>query len=359
MKIVVFGDGRRAGAIAGASVVDLQRASLARGQGEAAEVPASLGDLIALRDDGIDRARAAVDYAVAQRGDDASMVLPLDSVRLHAPTVARPRIAAAAGNYAAHTRGSQISRLSAKRAAPADALAGLVPADDVPTDEEITAKTRARGRPRGFWKDFSFERGPDDPIPYPAHARLLDYEGEAAVVLGRRSSQVKAAGARGQFWGITLLNDISARGVTESGSLTFLPGKNFDGSASIGPAILVGDFDPDDFRVEVHVNGELRQDYSTKDMIFSYGEYLEYLTRTTTLWPGDMISGGSAAGSAIDSSVMLPAGVNWPDDLSPERFLSPGDVVEVSSGPIGTLRNTVAAPAPRDDDKHPDARPIS
>jgi acylpyruvate hydrolase len=343
MRIVVYGDERRVGAIVGTDVVDLQRASLARGRGESAVVPTELSGLIALGDDGLDRSAAAVDYAVTERPGDRSVVVPVAEVRLHAPTVRRPRIACAAGNYAAHTRGSQISRLSARSAAPSDALAGLVPVREIPTEQEIVAKSRARGVPRGFWKDFSCERGPGDSITYPGHARLLDYEGEAAVVLGRRSRRVRAADARRHIWGITLLNDLSVRGATEGGSLTFLPGKNFDGSASIGPAILVGDFDPGDIAVQVRVNGELRQDYSTKDMIFSFGEYLEYLTRTTTLWPGDMISGGSAAGSAIDSSVMRSDGAKWPDDLRPDRFLSPGDMVEVSSGPIGTLLNSVVA----------------
>jgi acylpyruvate hydrolase len=347
MKIVVYGDGHRVGAITGTDVVDLHQASLTRAASlarrENVEVPATLSDLIAHGDEGLDRARAAVEYALAQHAGDRSIIMPLAEVRLHAPAVTRPRIACAAGNYAAHTRGSQISRLSAQRAAPADALAGLVPADEIPTEQEILAKTRARGVPRGFWKDFSAERGPGDSIVYPGHARLLDYEGEAVVVLGRRSRHVRAADARKQIWGMTLLNDLSVRGASDGGSLTFLPGKNFDGSASIGPAILVGDFDPDDITVEVHVNGELRQNYSTKDMIFSFGDYLEYLTRITELWPGDMISGGSGAGSAIDSSVMRPDGVKWPDDLRPDRFLAPGDVVDVSSERIGTLRNRVVA----------------
>jgi acylpyruvate hydrolase len=345
LKIVLYGDERRVGAIVGTEVIDLHRASVARRRGTSAEVPAALRDFIELGEAGVDSAAAAADHAIAQHAGDRSVVTPLAEVRLHAPAVRRPRIACAAGNYAAHTRGSQISRLSAQLAAPSDALAGLVPASEIPTEREIVAKTRARGVPRGFWKDFSFERGPGDDIAYPEHAWLLDYEGEAAVVLGRRSRHVRATDARQHIWGITLLNDISVRGVTDGGSLTFLPGKNFDGSASIGPAILIGDFDPEDIPVEVHVNGELRQRHSTKDMIFSFGEYLENLSRTSTLWPGDMISGGSGAGSAVDSSVMRPDGRKWPDDLRTDRFLSPGDVVEVSSGPIGTLRNSVVAPA--------------
>jgi 2-keto-4-pentenoate hydratase/2-oxohepta-3-ene-1,7-dioic acid hydratase in catechol pathway len=177
LRIVVYGDERRIGAVEGADVVDLSRASAGCGHAPGAELPATLGGLIALGEAGVERAAAALDHAVTQHAGDRSVVVPLTEVRLHAPTVTRPRIACAAGNYAAHTRGSQISRLSAERAAPSDALAGLVPADEVPSEPEIIAKTRARGVPRGFWKDFSFQRGPDDDIPYPEHAWLLDYEG--------------------------------------------------------------------------------------------------------------------------------------------------------------------------------------
>jgi len=355
VNIVVFGDAGRVGAVRHGIVVDLNhayRAWLRDAQGRSAasagdsELPCGLEQLIEKGPAGLHRAATALEYACAQLADDPLVVHAVSDVVLHPPSVRRPRIACAAGNFAAHTRGSQKSRLSAQEADPSDALAGLVTAGTVPTEEEIVAKTRGTGVPRGFWKDFSFPVGPDEDIAYPAGAALLDYEGEVAVVLGRRARDVPSAAGRSYLWGVTLLNDLSLRGVSGRGSLTFVPGKNFDGSAAIGPSILVGEFDPADIEIEVRVNGDLRQRHSTSDMIFSHVEYLEYLTRTMTLWPGDMISGGSGAGSAIDSSRMKPGGQRWPDDLDPERFLKAGDVVELSSAPIGVLRNRiVAAPA--------------
>jgi acylpyruvate hydrolase len=85
------------------------------------------------------------------------------------------------------------------------------------------------------------------------------------------------------------------------------------------------------------VNGEQRQRFNTRDMVFSFWEYIEYLSRDLTLYPGDIISGGTAAGTAADSSPRLADG-----QLAPERFLKPGDVVEIDSPAIGTLRAHIA-----------------
>ena len=91
-------------------------------------------------------------------------------------------------------------------------------------------------------------------------------------------------------------------------------------------------------QIETYVNGERRQNFNTRDMVFSFGEYLEFLSRDLTFYPGDIISGGTAAGTAADSSPLLADGTP-----SPERFLKPGDVVEVRSPAIGTLRTRVIA----------------
>ena len=88
--------------------------------------------------------------------------------------------------------------------------------------------------------------------------------------------------------------------------------------------------------METLVNGELRQRFNTRDMVFTFGEYLEYLSRDFTLYPGDVISGGTAAGR--DSSKLLPDGSS-----APERFLKPGDLVEMRAASIGSLRTRVVA----------------
>jgi acylpyruvate hydrolase len=100
----------------------------------------------------------------------------------------------------------------------------------------------------------------------------------------------------------------------------------------------VGETDPTDTSIETLVNGERRQHYSTKAMAFSFGEYLEYLSRDFSLFPGDIISGGTAAGTAADSSALLPDKTS-----APERFLKPGDTVEMKSPAIGSLITKVVA----------------
>ena len=94
-----------------------------------------------------------------------------------------------------------------------------------------------------------------------------------------------------------------------------------------------------DVAIETVVNGEIRQKFNSGDMAFSYGEYLEYLSRDFTFYPGDMLSGGTGAGTAADSSATGADGRPLP-----ERFLKPGDVVEIRSPRIGTLRTRVAEP---------------
>src|SRR5262249_49159168 len=155
--------------------------------------------------------------------------------------------------------------------------------------------------PRGFWKDFAIPFGPEDDIPYPVRAEQFDYEGEVAAVIGRAARDVPAGGGHAYFWGVTLLNDWSIRGQNVKDTLSFNLAKNFDGGASIGPCVLVGG-DPDQLVIEMRVNGELRQHYDSADMIWSAGEYLEYLSRDFTFLPGDLISGGSGLGSATDSA---------------------------------------------------------
>jgi 2-keto-4-pentenoate hydratase/2-oxohepta-3-ene-1,7-dioic acid hydratase in catechol pathway len=120
--------------------------------------------------------------------------------------------------------------------------------------------------------------------------------------------------------------------------------KNFDGSIAAGPYVVVSEFaNAQDIAWETRVNGELRQQGNTKDMTFSFAEYVEYMSSDVTLLPGDVISAGTTAGTAQDSSELLPSEAGKPPVRSPERFLKPGDVVEVSNSGMGTLRNRIVA----------------
>ena len=110
--------------------------------------------------------------------------------------------------------------------------------------------------------------------------------------------------------------------------------KNFDGSCSLGPCIVVGELDCQDVDCETRINGVLRQQFNSKDMIFNFGEVLEYLSKDFSFVPGDVISGGTARGTAADSTKNNPDGTK-PKDL----FLKKGDVVEISSPQIGSIKN--------------------
>lgn len=159
-------------------------------------------------------------------------------------------------------------------------------------------------------------------------------------MLGKRGVDLKPAQLPDYVWGVTMLGDWSIRSPRDNpgGPLNFAFPKNFDTSCSLGPCIAVGEVDPTDVDLETLVNGERRQRFNTRDMVFSFGEYLEYLSRDFTLYAGDIISGGTAAGTAADSSELLADGSS-----APERFLKPGDLVEMNAPAIGSLRTRVVA----------------
>lgn len=331
MRIAVYGPERRVGVWYEDLLVDLGRAD--------ERLPVDLLGLIELGERGLDQARSAVEAALESGTPGDGTVFDIATVMLHPPAVRRPRIACAAGNYAAHTLGSA----KRKGVEATNALAGLVDFGGMPTADEMVAKTRERGEPRGFWKDSATLMGSDDDIFYPDRCERLDYEGEVAVVLGREALDVPSGRGRDFVWGVTLINDWSIRKKGGKGTSSFNLSKNWYGSVSAGPCIVVGDIDPGDLEVETRVNGELRQQYGSGDMIFSHAEYIEYLSRDFALLPGDMISGGSGPGTATDAEKDLVTGDEISEESRELLFLQAGDIVEVSSTEIGTLRNRVVA----------------
>jgi len=309
MRIVVFGDERRVGAWAGERIVDLNRADPA--------IPASLEAFISAGPPALDAAQRAIERAPSAA---PGVTQPAESVTLHAPWPGR-RIACVGGNYAAHLRGMEAGR----------------PGAGGSTLEEITQRTRAAGQ-WGFWKVPFEVAGPDDDVPFPQRAKYFDYEGEAAIVIGRRGKDIPPEKLGDYVWGITLVNDWSVRdGVSgPPRPMSYNLPKNFDRSTSMGPAIVVGELQPQNVEVALSVNGQERQRYKTKDMVFSFAEVLAELSRDFTFVPGDVISGGTSEGTAQDKSKRLPDGTR-PLDL----FLKIGDVVELSSPAIGLLRNRI------------------
>lgn len=324
MKIVVFGPDRRVGAISGNTVIDLNLAAarLQRERGGAG-LPSTLLGLIDGGAAALEVAMLAIGHALGNDPKDgaATIVHDLATVQLHAPWPGK-RIVCAGGNYAEHAYGMALNR----------GVEGI-------TLETMAQKIRTDGN-WGFWKSLDDVAGPGQDVPYPSRVKYFDYEGEAVVVLGKRGKNVKASEIGNYVWGVTLGNDWSNRD-HEPGpqrTVSYNLQKNFDYAASLGPCILVGEVDHQNVAVETRLNGELRQKFNSKDMVFSFGELLEYLSRDFTFAPGDLIFGGTGAGTASDTTK------NNPDGTRPhDRFLNVGDVVEISSPQIGSLSNRLVA----------------
>jgi acylpyruvate hydrolase len=334
MKIIVFGPERRVGALVDGRVIDLNRgmARFLRERGEsngdeqaAIRLPPRLLAFIERGPDGIADAQVVIDhFSKLSTTDDPReprVVHESKDVKLHAPWPER-RIACVGGNYAAHLAGMWANRLGRT---------------DVSV-EQITDEAKKAGQ-WGFWKVPVEVAGPDDSIPFPERVTYFDYEGEVAIVIGKRGKNIPAAKIGEYVWGVTLFHDWSIRdagGVDRVVSYNLQ--KNFDGAVSMGPCVVVNELNHQAVDAETRVNGLVRQSYNTREMIWSFGEVLEHLSRDFTFVPGDVIAGGTSAGTAADKSRRGADGKR-PLDL----FLKIGDSVEVSSPQIGALANRIVA----------------
>jgi len=181
-----------------------------------------------------------------------------------------------------------------------------------------------------------FMRAPDSLVGHratllrPPESAQLDYEGEIAVVIGKRGRRIPASEAPAHVAGLTCMNEGTVRDWLRHAKFNVTPGKNFDTSGSIGPWMATADeFDGfDGIRVTTRVNGETRQDDTTANMLFPIADLIAYISTFTTLKPGDVIATGTPTG----------AGARF----EPPRFLVAGDVVEVEVAGIGVLVNGVA-----------------
>ena len=178
--------------------------------------------------------------------------------------------------------------------------------------------TRSRAAPLLFLKPNTSVIGPDDPIVLPDWTEHVEHEAELAIVIGKVTKDVPADRALDHVFGFTVANDVTARDVQRADS-QWTRGKGFDGSCPIGPWIVPG-LDVDDLYVRARVNGELKQDGRTSQMIFDAAYLVSYVSEVFTLLPGDLILTGT------------PAGVSPIVDR---------DIVEVEVEEIGVLRNPV------------------
>ncbi len=335
MKFVVYGAERRLGLLHAGQVCDVAGMTakyLREKQNEPqplpmadALTPPDLEAFIEGGDRALDTTRKAVEHLFGAAGsragvDGETITFDAGSTRLHAPRPARGRVGFCGGNFPAHAAAMAVNRGR----------------DETPAEDP-----RAMVRKRGFWGSWKIERdaqGPDGVVKYPNGVTRFDYEGELAIVLGKKIKNVKEAEARKAIWGVTLFTDWSARDFPPNAmNLNFARGKNFDNCYSLGPCIVVDELDAYNVDIETFVNGSRRQAFNTRDMAFTFGEFLEHLTFGLTLYPGDILASGTGPGTAMDSSKKDANG-----KVLPDLFLQPGDTVEVKSPGIGVLRSTIA-----------------
>jgi 2-keto-4-pentenoate hydratase/2-oxohepta-3-ene-1,7-dioic acid hydratase in catechol pathway len=272
--------GPRLGVVKGEQVLDLSAA--------APDLPAEPARAL----DGAGGAQALAEIA------GAAEARPLAEVELLAP--ARPRkYLAIALNYADHI-----------------AESGMEP-PEVPTF---------------FNKQATCVVGPGAGIHMPRVSDKLDYEGELAVVIGRRCRHVPEEGAAEVIAGYTIANDVSVRD-WQMRAMTMTIGKSFDTHGPLGPWLVTGDElgDPQRLGIRTYVNNEQRQDGNTGEMVFDCFRQVSHLSEAFTLEPGDVIATGT------------PAGVGVSIQPFPEGLLRVGDTVRIEIDAIGELRNTVVA----------------
>ena len=269
----------RPGVVAGEEVVDLSDPAVG--------LPPSMAALLAAGPDAMDAAGRAARRAAARH--------PLAEVVLLAPVPEPPKVMGIGMNYRAHV--AEMGRPE-------------------PTHQVW------------FNKQRTCVVGPGHAVEIPWASSQVDYEGELAFVIGRRCRHVPAADAAAVVAGFTVMNDVSVRD-WQWRTPTWTMGKSFDTHGPLGPCLVTADElgDPHRLALRTWVNGELRQDSTTADMIFSCWEMVEELSTVFTLEPGDVVSTGT------------PAGVGASFD--PPRWLVPGDTVRIEVEGVGTLENPV------------------
>jgi len=186
--------------------------------------------------------------------------------------------------------------------------------------------------PTVFTKAQTSLTGPFDDIPInPAVSDKIDWEAELGVVIGRGGANIKAADAMLHVFGYTVINDVSARDIQNGWGGQFFKGKSLDGSSPVGPWVVTADEipDPQNLAVMLRVNGELKQDGNTRDMIYPVAQLIVWLSIGMTLRPGTLIATGT------------PDGVGFA--RTPPEFLKPGDVIDTEVSSIGRLRNRMVA----------------
>ncbi len=319
MKLVTYGIGRDryVGSVVadGRIVVDLAAAERELASSQGREARGFFDNMLVLLDvgrAGLRTAKQVSRMAEEQMGGtpDGRLGHPIGKVRLKAPVPDPRKVFCLAGNYQDHIEEG----------------GGKLAIQDMET-------------PRVFMKPPSTTViGPGDSILIPPVARSVDWEGELAVVMGRRAKGVSADDALKYVAGYTIMNDVSERDLlikdrTESRDrdkwFDWLNGKWLDTFGPQGPWIVTSDEIPNPQALEIstYVNGERKQNNNTGQMLYPVNKIIEYISTIITLEPGDLISTGTISGVGATTGT----------------FMKPGDRVEIEISGIGVLRNRVAA----------------
>ena len=257
------------------------------------EVPQRLEDFITKGEKALETAEDLVEKAVDS--DVAAVSVPLSDVMLLAPIAFPPKIICLGLNYFDHAAETN----------------SAVP------DEPVI-----------FMKPHTAITGPNQKIIKPRFVKELDYEGELCIVMGKTAKNVSEAEAKKHVFGYTVFNDVSARDFQfKDGQWT--RGKSFDTFAPTGPCITTESQlkNTENLQIRTWVNGDLRQNGTTRNMVFNVSRIVHQLSRVMTLEPCDIIATGT------------PAGVGHA--MKPKTYLRHGDVVRIEIEGIGTLENLI------------------
>ena len=267
-----------------------------------------------------DRSLAAIRKALPEI--DVSLAVPLGQLRRHAPLPAPRQIICVGANYRKHV----IDLMSAQGGGAATEGQSL--AERRATATRIMDERAANGVPYAWVKATSSVAGPDDTLIIPSYVSQPDWELELAVIIGKPAFCVSRDEAFRHVAGFTIVNDITARDwVFRMDDMKvlgtdWLVGKCAPGFLPMGPYMMAAEpgSETSDFQITLRLNGQVMQDESTSDMIFSISRQIEYISAHSRLMPGDIICTGSPAGNGAHYG----------------RFLQDGDLMEGSISGLGT-----------------------
>jgi len=185
--------------------------------------------------------------------------------------------------------------------------------------------------PMIFMKATSAINGPYDDVVMPRGGDNTDWEVELAIIIGKKAKYVAEANARDHIAGYCIMNDVSERDFQRNRQGQFTKGKSCDTFAPLGPWLVTKDEvpDPQNLKLWTHVNGAVRQNGTTADMIFKVDFLIAYLSQFMTLHPGDIIATGTPSGVAMG--------------MKPPAWLKAGDIMELGVDGLGTQKNRIVA----------------